>query len=130
DFKEHQKDLTAEAMKLVYPYAKQLEDIQQMSVKLQQIREEKEKELKTLKQIGASEEQLKATRASLLSIAIAERENENQKLHIMVEQSLQLGRASDGVRAFFLEMRTQAEKASEIVYHALNSALDRVSSNL
>jgi hypothetical protein len=44
--------------------------------------------------------------------------------------TLQLGRAQDGVRAFFDDMAQSAEKASTIIYDALHSALDKTSNEL
>ena len=38
--------------------------------------------------------------------------------------------AKDGLRAFFLEMQEDAKSAAQIIYDALNSALDRSSDNL
>lgn len=62
--------------------------------------------------------------------AIALRDLENQRLKILVEANLQLGSARDGVRAFFLEMQEDAEKASKIIYDALNHSVDGLSDNL
>src|SRR5439155_1647528 len=101
DYATHQKDLLAEAEHLARPYQKRLEDIAIMTA-----------------QLNVMLEEAKKLHQDTLGIEIARRDLENERLHIMVEESLRLGGMRDGVRAFFLEMQTQAEKASEIVYHA------------
>lgn len=72
----------------------------------------------------------KATIGDTLGLEIALRDLENQRLDQLVKESLSLDGAKDGVRAFFLEMRKDAESAAEIIYKALNSSVDRVSGNL
>jgi hypothetical protein len=74
--------------------------------------------------------EVKVTEDNALAIEIARRGLENQRLEQLVKESLAMRGASDGVRAFFIEMQKDAESAAEIVYKALNSSVDRVSSNL
>lgn len=72
----------------------------------------------------------KAILGDTLPLEISLRDLENQRLKILAEQSLQLRTARDGLRAFFIEMQEDAKSSAQIVYDALNSALDRVSENL
>lgn len=51
-------------------------------------------------------------------------------LRLAAQQAIQLGHAKDGIRAFFLEMQTQAEKMSQILYDSLNKAVEGVSDSL
>lgn len=71
----------------------------------------------------------KTAQGETLAIEIELRDLENQRLHALAAESLALGSARDGVRAFFLDMQADAKKTSQIVYDTLNSAVDRVSSN-
>lgn len=106
---EHHRQITAEAMRTGLSYQDQLQRIGEMRAELQKI---------------------KVSQGDTLAIEISLRDLENQRLHILAEESLRLGGLRDGVRAFFLEMQTDAKRASEILYEAMNSALDRTSSNL
>jgi Lambda phage tail tape-measure protein (Tape_meas_lam_C) len=54
----------------------------------------------------------------------------NKRLQALVQETLQLQTARDGVKAFFIEMQQDARSAAGTVYEALNSALDRTSANL
>jgi len=58
------------------------------------------------------------------------RDIENERLKIMVQQTIELGSARDGVKAFFLEMQKEGKTAAQSVYDSLNSALDQTSDNL
>lgn len=73
---------------------------------------------------------MKAYYQDTFDIELRLRELENERLHILAEQTLQIGTAQAGVKAFFIEMQAEAKKASQIVYEALNSALDKVSDNI
>ena len=66
----------------------------------------------------------------LLQIGIALKDLEDQRLKVLIDQSLAMGRAKDGMRAFFLEMQQQGEKTAKIIYDAMNSAVDKLSDNL
>lgn len=109
DQSEHQKQVTAEALKTGLEYQNQLGKINE--------------------QISALE-RMKVTQGDSLAIEISLRDLENERLKTLVEQSLQLRGARDGIRAFFLEMQEQAQSSAQIIYNSLNSALDRVSGNL
>jgi len=105
----HQRDITAEAYRRVNAYKDQLEQINIQISKLNQIQ---------------------ATEGATVNTVRALRDLEDERLHTLAQQSLSLGTAKDGVRAFFLEMQTQAQYTSHIIYTALNSAVDRVTENL
>ena len=109
DAAEHERQITAEAMKPGLEYQNRVETLDQEIAALEKIRE---------------------TQGDTLALEISLRDLENQRLKAMVDQSLALRTARDGVRAFFLEMQEEAKSAAQIVYDALNSSLDRVSSNL
>ncbi len=74
--------------------------------------------------------QAKRERGDTLAIEISLRELENDRIKALADESLQLRRARDGVRAFFLEMQEQGRSSAEVIYNAFNSALDNVSKNL
>jgi hypothetical protein len=80
--------------------------------------------------IGAIEKKITDDKKINLYEEIALRDLENQRLQLLAEQSLQLRGVRDGVRAFFLEMQTNAKSAASIVYEAMHSALDRSSSEM
>lgn len=105
----HQEQVTREALRTGLEYRNQLESINEQIALL---------------------ERIKATQGDNLAIEISLRDLENQRLKVLVDQSLQLRTARDGIRAFFIEMQEQAESSARIIYDTLNSALDRVSSNL
>ena len=78
-------------------------------------------------------DKLKAVQATADDrLAIEEKINdlENERIQALVEESLGMRGARDGMRAFFLEMQEQAESTAKIIYTALNSALDRTNENL
>jgi hypothetical protein len=72
---------------------------------------------------------IRAQQGSSLEIEISLRRLENDRLHIMAEQALATGRARDGLRAFFLDMQQQSKRSGDILYEALHSALDGISTN-
>jgi hypothetical protein len=106
DEAEHQHAVTEEAGKLVTVYSDQV-------AHLDQIEEALEKQ--------------KKDHGDTLEIEIALRDLENERLKIAVQQELKLKGARDGLKAFFLEMQEDAKSAANIVYDALNSALDKTS---
>jgi len=65
-----------------------------------------------------------------LGVEIELRNLENDRLKALTEESLALGTARDGVRAFFIEMREQGVQASNVIYNTFNSMFDKTSSNL
>lgn len=69
----------------------------------------------------------KKTLGDTLGIEMALRDLENQRIHALAEESLALGTLRDGLRAFFIDMRQQAETTAQIIYNAMHSALDRTS---
>ena len=102
DAAEHERQITAEAMKPGLEYQNRVETLDQEIAALEKIRE---------------------TQGDTLALEISLRDLENQRLKAMVDQSLALRTARDGVRAFFLEMQEEAKSAAQIVYDALNSSL-------
>ncbi|HUA85508.1 MAG TPA: hypothetical protein VMB85_16710 [Bryobacteraceae bacterium] len=64
-----------------------------------------------------------------LGIEMALRDLENQRLQALVQESLAMGKLSDGFRAFFIDMQQHAETAAKIIYDSLHAALND-SSNL
>jgi hypothetical protein len=104
-----QAQLTQEALKTGMAYKNSVESI--------------DLQLKALDQVEVTEE-------NALAIEISRHKLENERLDQLVKESLEMGGARDGVRAFFLEMQKDAKDASKILYEALNSAVDRVSGNL
>lgn len=65
-----------------------------------------------------------------LAIERSLRDLENERLKILVQMDLSSGSAMDGVKAFFTEMQESAKNAAQIIYEALNSALDKASDQL
>jgi hypothetical protein len=109
DAADHQRAITAEALKSGLAYKNELDSITQ--------------------QIAALEK-IKAERGDALEIEIALRDLENRRLDALTKESLALGGARDGVRAFFIEMQRDGKRAADIVFESLNSALDKTSSSL
>lgn len=58
------------------------------------------------------------------------RDLEDERLKLLVKQTLEQRTALDGVRAFFLEMQEQAKSTASIIYEAMNRGLDGVAANL
>lgn len=109
DAAEHQRQVTQEALKTGMAYQDQLEKINE--------------------QIAALEK-IKAERGDTLAIEISLRDLENQRIDLLVRESLAIGNAGDGVRAFFLEMQKDAKNTAQVIYDSLNSALDKTADNL
>lgn len=109
DWAKHEEEVTAAAVKTGLAYKDQLASIAEQVAALNKI---------------------KAEQGDSLAIELSLRDLENQRLKTLVEESLQLRGARDGVRAFFIEMQEDAKSAAAIVYEALNTAFDRVASNL
>ena len=65
-----------------------------------------------------------------LGIEMKLRDLEKERLQIQAQEVLAQGRARDGVRAFFIEMQEQAKTTAQIIYEAMNSALDKSSETL
>jgi hypothetical protein len=80
-------------------------------------------------QMARELEKMKKDYGDTFDVEVRLREVENERLQILTEQTLKIGTASAGVKAFFIEMQTQAKQASQIMYEALNSALEKVSDN-
>jgi hypothetical protein len=68
-------------------------------------------------------------RGDTLAIEIELRKLENERIAQLVQESLSLRGARDGVRAFFIEMQEDAKSTARVVYDTLNGAVDKVSSN-
>jgi hypothetical protein len=71
-----------------------------------------------------------ALKGQTLAATTALKNLEDQRLRLAAQIELQQNDALAGVHAFFLEMQTQAEKTSKIIYDALNSSVEKVSDNL
>jgi len=106
DFEKHEAAINEEAAKLVTVYNDQVAHLNDLTAALERQRKD---------------------HGDTLEIEIALRDLENERLKLAVQQELKLRGAKDGLKAFFLEMQEQAESAGDIVYHALHSALDRLS---
>jgi len=78
----------------------------------------------------ATLEEARATLGDTAGIETRLLELEQQRLKAAIDETLALGRARDGVKAFFEEMQMQAKTSASIIYDALNEALDRTSANL
>jgi hypothetical protein len=98
DALKHAQEVTAEALKTGIAHKTQLESIGQQIVKLQD---------------------LQAEGKGTVAIAISLRDLENQRLKTLVEQALAMRSPKDGLRAFFLEMQTDAKSAAAVVYESL-----------
>jgi len=109
DEAKYQEQVTEEAAKMATHYSDALDRISRLTAKLQE---------------------QKAIEGDTVGIETALRDLENERLHILAEQALQMGSLKDGVHAFFLDMQQSAEKASTIIYDALHSALDKSSEEL
>lgn len=86
-----------------------------------------------LRQLGEEQDYLLKMRNTMADTADIDRtlrDIEDAKLKILVEEELAQRNAAAGVRAFFLEMQTQAKSAASIIYDTLTSALDKISDNL
>jgi hypothetical protein len=109
DEAEHQQQITQEALKTGMAYKNQLEALDQQIAALKTIRTEQ----------GDS-----------LELEISLRNLENERLKVLVQETLQLRGAKDGVKAFFIEMQEDAKSAADIVYDALHSAFDKATDQL
>lgn len=58
------------------------------------------------------------------------RKIQDEQLEIMKNQTLEQGKLTDGVKAFFIEMQERGKTAGQSVFEALNKGLDSVSGNL
>lgn len=94
-------------------YAKEIADAAAHANRLQSIDDEIEKLREAKVAVGDT-----------LAIEMQLRDLETERLRSLVDESLALRGARDGVRAFFLEMQEDAKSAAEIVYEAMNSALE------
>lgn len=109
DAAEFEQNVTREALKTGMVYRDQLTTINQQLEALDRLRE---------------------IHGSTFEIEVAARDLENRRLDAMVQATLKLGTARDGIKAFFIEMQKDARSAAESVYTALNSAFNGVSDNL
>jgi hypothetical protein len=103
---QHQQQIAAEALKAANVYKDQLSSIDQQVAAL---------------------EKLQVEGKGTLEIARQLRDLEQQRLQVLVNQELAQGNATNGMRAFFLEMQTRGQTAAQTIYEALKSALDRTS---
>lgn len=106
---EHQKQTAEEALRSGMAYKVALDNINEQIDSLQKLR---------------------AVNHGNLEIEISLRNLEKERIAIMAQQALAMGRARDGVRAFFLDMQNQSHKAADDIYQSLNSAFDKLSENL
>ena len=81
------------------------------------------------KQIAAIQAQWAGQKMNLEAQS-ALKDLEDQRLDVAIKMTLQQGSALAGVKAFFLEMEKQAEKASQMIYDSLNEVLNKTSDNL
>lgn len=70
------------------------------------------------------------TYGQTLQVAMAQQENFNHLIDETVKSLLYEGSASNGMKAFFLDMQKNAVTAAEIIYEALHTAFERVSDNV
>ena len=73
---------------------------------------------------------IKETEQNAADIAASRAAIEDKILDVQIKQTLAMGGAMDGVRAFFIEMQKQAKSAADIIYETLNSTMDKLSDNL
>lgn len=106
---DHEKKVTEEALRTGLAYQNQLENLQQ--------------EISIL-------EQMKAEGKDSLAVEISLRNLRNEQIRILAEQQLQMRRASDGMRAFFIEMTADGKSAAQQTYEAFHEAFDRITSEL
>lgn len=109
DAADRNQRITATALQSGRAYRDQLEAIEQQITALDRLRE---------------------IHGETFEIQLAMRNLENQRLDVLVEQTLQLRGAKDGVRAFFLEMQKDAQSAAQTVYAALTTAHEQGSREL
>jgi hypothetical protein len=109
DSAEHSRTITDEAGHTVTAYADQLDKLNQIEAVLKQQQKD---------------------RGDTLELETGLRDIENQRLQLAVQEELKLRGARDGLKAFFLEMQEDAKSSANIVYDALNSALDKVSDQM
>ena len=84
---------------------------------------------KLTEQIGVLE-QIQALNKGNLAVGIALRDLENDRLKLLVDETLKLRGVRDGFKAFLLEMQEDAKSAAEIIKETLDSALEKTSGNL
>jgi hypothetical protein len=72
----------------------------------------------------------RGTEDDTFAVEIKLRDLENERLKVMVQQTLQIKTAGAGVKAFFLQMQEDSKSTADIIYQTLNSALDKTSDNL
>jgi len=106
---EHQRQITAEAMRTGLIYKNQLEALNQ--------------QITTLELIIASGH-------TNFEIELSLRNLRNDQLRILAEQSLAMRGMRDGVRAFFLDMQRDGKSAAESIYEAFHMGFDRVTGEL
>ena len=82
-------------------------------------------QLAVISQTETALKNIAKTQGDSLQIEAALKDLDDQRLKLIVDNDLKQGAALDGVHAFFTEMQEQAEKSSQIIYDALNSALNK-----
>jgi hypothetical protein len=109
DIKDHQADISIEASNFVNTTANQLEHIRLIQDAMSKMSE-----------------------AQKQSVEFQYRWNELQdtKLKLIAQEVLMSRRAQDGMKAFFVEMQTQAKSTAMVIYEALNATLDKLSENM
>jgi hypothetical protein len=87
-------------------------------------------------QLRLLEEQMKAlgqievTSKNISDINLARKELEDKILETQKQQALASGSLMDGWNAFLYEMEKRAEEPGVILFHGMNSAIDRISDSL
>lgn len=105
----HQNELTQEALKTGMEYKNHIESLLQQIAILRQI-------------LILNKGNLEAT--------IALKKANDELLHTLAEQKLQIGTLKAGMEAFFLDMQREAKKPGQILYESMNSAVDKLSDQL
>ncbi len=105
----------------------ELEHEQQVAAKALERGQVYKNQLETIRQESAELDKIKVTEENAFEIEKSRRSLDQERLQILVQQTLEGRKAIDGVRAFFLEMQKQAKSAADIIYDTMTSALDQVS---
>lgn len=74
--------------------------------------------------------EIKASGQGTLETEISLREVRRETLETIVKYQLQIGSASSGVRAFFVEMQEEGKRAGQVIYESLRRATDGVADTL
>jgi len=87
-------------------------------------------QLSTITRTMASLKGIAATQGNTLDIETQLKKLEQDRLKLMVDQSLAQGSARDGIHAFFLEMQEQGKQTAAIIKDALDSVVNDSTSTL